>query len=101
MSMTPYEWSQRADAAKGAPTTQLGNTAFKVTFASGYDPDYYANIQKNQGLDYDYFKTAGVISVPNAPNIPGTTAPSVTPPVTSAGDQSGTHQGSSWGLGIS
>jgi hypothetical protein len=62
MSMTPYEYSERAMGS----ALPLGNTAFKVTFAAGYDPDYYANIQANQGLNYDYFKTAGVFSQPNS-----------------------------------
>lgn len=98
MSMTPYEWSLRLDASSnmalptalpavqhtqaagpvpGTSTQQLGDTTFKVTFASGYDPDYYKNIQDNQGLNYDYFKQAGVFTDPNKSSIPGTTAPSV------------------------
>lgn len=103
MSVTPYEWSLRADAsnnqvlptgvpavqhtqkaqpAQGNSTQQLGDTTFKVTFASGYDPDYYKNIQLNQGLNWDYFKQAGIISTPNTnPVIPGTAAPSVDPGV--------------------
>jgi hypothetical protein len=62
MSMTPYEYSVRDMGS----TQPLGNTAFKVAFASGYDPDYYANIQAYQGLNWDFFKTAGIFTAPNA-----------------------------------
>lgn len=130
MVMTPYEWSLRANGSENAPlpvgvpnvqhtqhagptdgnpTTVLGDTAFKVTWASGYDPDYYKNIQDKQGVNWDFFKQANIVNAPNTnPSIPGTTAPSIapgggghgTPSAPTGGESNHTHKDSSAGLGL-
>lgn len=57
--MTPYELI----ASREVGSIKLVD---KVTFASGYDPDYYAAIMAGGSvLDYDYFKEAGVFSKTN------------------------------------